>query len=59
MKTWLCENCETIVTSVVNSEGREEPSSKYWKVITHPKIEEAYCSAQCSLDKHERDKVNN
>lgn len=51
---WLCANCSKIVLSVIDNQGVEKPASHYWR----QDMSKVFCSAQCSLDMHEKEKSN-
>lgn len=56
---WLCHMCWRIISAVIvenlKKELQYEPESKYWNMERN----EVYCSAQHSLDVHQKIKEGN
>lgn len=52
--TWLCAYCRGLVLSVKESDGVERPASQYWR----QDMSKVFCSADCSLAEHEKEKSN-
>jgi hypothetical protein len=62
MRKEKCANCGALVEMYINPYTKVfEPVSNYWKGKDkyQTNIIEIYCSAKCSLKKHERDKNGN